>query len=90
MWREAEQSRRLPIETRLALFTANAHASATATKIVESVCDMVGTSVAPARGIFGACLKDARTIGSHAAVSGPGLEMAAQLRFGLVEDAFWV
>ena len=90
MWREAEQSRRLPIETRLALFTANAHASATATKIVESVCDMVGTSVAPARGIFGACLKDARTIGSHAAVSGPGLEMAAQLRFGLVEDGFWV
>jgi hypothetical protein len=51
---------------------------------------MVGTSVAPARGIFGACLKDARTIGSHAAVSGPGLEMAAQLRFGLVEDGFWV
>ena len=27
MWREAQQSRRLPIEARLALFTANAHAS---------------------------------------------------------------
>ncbi len=90
MWREAEQSRRLSLETRLALFTANAHASAMATKIIESVCDVVGTSVAPARGIFGACLRDARTIGSHAAVSGPGLEMAAQLRAGLIEDGFWI
>jgi hypothetical protein len=90
MWRQAKQSRKLPFETRLALFTANAHASAASIKIVESVCDTVGTSIAPSQGIFGACLKDARTLGSRAAVSGPGLEMAAQLRMGLIEDGFWI
>jgi alkylation response protein AidB-like acyl-CoA dehydrogenase len=83
MWQDAEKNRRLPAETRIALFVANIHASTTATKIVESVCDIVGTSVAPAKGIFGACLRDARTLGSHVAVGGHRLEVAAQMRFGL-------
>ena len=48
MWRDAEQHRLLPVETRIASFVALIHASATATGIVESVCDIVGTSVAPA------------------------------------------
>ena len=90
MWADAGQSRRLPIATRIALLTANVHASATAIGIIESVCDIVGTSVAPAGGIFGACLRDARTLGSHTAVSGGKLELAAQMRFGLLEDSFLV
>jgi alkylation response protein AidB-like acyl-CoA dehydrogenase len=90
MWHEAERARRLPIDSRIALATANIHASTTSTAIVETVCDLVGTSVAPAKGIFGACLRDARTIGSHVAVGGHRLELAAKLRFGLLEDSFGV
>jgi alkylation response protein AidB-like acyl-CoA dehydrogenase len=90
MWHDAEQSRRLPIESRIALTTANIHASTASTAIVESVCDLVGTSVAPAKGIFGACLRDSRTIGSHVAVAGHRLELAAKMRFGLLEDSFGV
>jgi hypothetical protein len=80
----------LPIEIRTALLSANAYASATAIEIIDSVCEIVGTSVAPARGIFGACLRDARTIGSHVSVGGAMLELAAQLRFGLIQDSIWV
>lgn len=88
MWQDAGKSRRLPIDTRIALLTANIHASTTAIDIIEAVCDIVGTSVAPANGIFGACLKDARTIGGHGAVNGYKLETAAQMRFGFLEDSF--
>ena len=90
MWANAGQSRRLPIATRIALLTANVHASGTGIGIIESVCDIVGTSIAPAGGIFGKCLRDARTLGSHTAVSGGKLELAAQMRFGLLEDSFLV
>jgi hypothetical protein len=90
MWRDAEQSRRLPIDTRVALLTANVHASTTANEIIGSVCDIIGTSIAPSGAIFGACLRDARTLGSHRAVSGVKLEMAAQMRFGLLENSFVV
>jgi alkylation response protein AidB-like acyl-CoA dehydrogenase len=90
MWEDAGQSRRLPIATRIALLTANVHASATSIEIIESVCDIIGTSIAPAGAIFGACLRDARTLGSHTAVVGGTLELAAQMRFGLLEDNFLV
>ena len=90
LWRDAEKSRRLPVNTRLALVVANVHASAAAIEIIESMCDIVGTSIAPARGLFGACLRDARTLGSHASVSGAMLEMAAQLRSGLSQDNIWI
>jgi alkylation response protein AidB-like acyl-CoA dehydrogenase len=90
MWRDAEKSRRLPIDTRIALLTANIHASTAATEIVESVCGIVGTSVASAKGIFAACLRDSRTICGHGAVNGYKLETAAQMRFGFLEDSFAV
>jgi alkylation response protein AidB-like acyl-CoA dehydrogenase len=90
MWADAGESRRLPIATRITPLTANVHASATAIGIIESVCDIVGTSIAPAGAIFGACLRDARTLGSHVTVSGTNLELAAQMRFGLLEDSFLV
>jgi hypothetical protein len=90
MWEDAGRSRRLPIATRIALLIANVHASTTAIEIIESVCDAVGTSIAPAGGIFGACLRDARTLASHTAVSGDKLELAAQMRFGLLENSFLV
>lgn len=90
MWEDAGQSRRLPIATRIALLTANVHAVTTAIEIIGSVCDTVGTSIAPAGGIFGACLRDARTLGSHIAVGGSKLELAAQMRFGLLENSFLV
>jgi alkylation response protein AidB-like acyl-CoA dehydrogenase len=90
MWQDAGKSRRLPIDTRIALLTANIHASAASIEIVESVCGIVGTSVAPAKGIFGACLRDTRTIGGHGAVGGHKLETAAQMQFGLLEDSFSV
>lgn len=88
LWRDAEQSRRLPIETRITLMIANIHAATTAIDIIEAVCDIVGTSVAPAGGIFGACLRDARTLGGHIGVAGHKLELAARMRFGLLEDSF--
>jgi indole-3-acetate monooxygenase len=90
LWQHAEINRRLPVEDRLALFAANVHASASATRIIGSVCDVVGSSVAPVRGIFGACLRDARIIGSHAIISGSKIEIAAQMRYGLLEDSFWI
>ena len=48
MWQDAEQSRRLPIDTRIALLTANVHASTTAIEVIGTVCDIVGSSIAPA------------------------------------------
>jgi len=90
MWEDAGQSRRLPIATRIALLTANVYASAIAIEIIEAVCDLIGTSIAPAGAIFGACLRDARTLGSHTSISGSKLELAAQMRFGLLEDSFLV
>jgi indole-3-acetate monooxygenase len=90
MWQDAAESRRLPMETRIALLTANVHASTTANEIIASVCNIIGTSIAPAGGIFGACLKDARTLGSHTAVAGKKLELAAQMRFGLLENSYLV
>ena len=54
-----------------------------------TVCDIVGSSIAPAGAIFAACLRDdARTLGSHGAVGGHKLELAARMRFGLLEDSF--
>ena len=35
-----------------------------------------------------ACLRDAHTIGSHVGVGGHKLELAARMRFGLLEDSF--
>ena len=90
LWEHAELNRRLPVEDRLVLFAANVHASASAIRIIGSICDLIGSSVAPAQGIFGACLRDARIIGSHAILSGPKVEIAAQMRYGLLEDSFWV
>ena len=90
MWADAGQNRKLPVDTRIALLIANVHASTTAIKIIESVCDIVGTSIAPAASIFGACLRDARTLGSHTAVGGGKLELAAQMRFGLLENSYLV
>jgi alkylation response protein AidB-like acyl-CoA dehydrogenase len=88
MWQDAEQSRRLPIDTRIALLTANVHASTTAIEVIGTVCDIVGSSIAPAGAIFAACLRDARTLGSHIGVGGHKLELAARMRFGLLEDSF--
>jgi len=90
MWADARQSRRLPIATRIALLTANVHASAIAIEVIGSVCDTIGTSIAPTGAIFGACLRDARTLASHTAVGGGKLELAAQMRFGLLEDSYLV
>jgi len=90
LWSDADKCRRLPLSTRLGLVAANVHASATAMQIIESMCDIVGTSIAPAGGLFGARLRDARTLGSHASVSGAMLEMAAQLRAGLAQDNVWI
>jgi len=90
MWEDAAQSRRLPMDTRIGLLTSNVHASTTANEIIGSVCDVIGTSIAPAGGIFGACLRDARTLGSHTATVGKKLELAAQMRFGLLENSYLV
>ena len=90
MWRDAEQSRRLPIETRIALLTANVHASTTAIEIIGTVCDIVGSSIAPSGAIFAACLRDARTLGGHVGVGGHKLELAAKMRFGLLADHFGI
>jgi hypothetical protein len=90
MWEDAEHSRRLPIATRIALSTANVHASTIGIEIIEAVCDIIGTSIAPVGAIFGACLRDARTLGSHFIVGGGKLELAAQMRFGLLEDSYLV
>ena len=90
MWEDARQNRRLPIATRIALSTANVHASTAAIQIIESVCDAVGSSIAPTGAIFGACLRDARTLASHVATSGGKLELAAQMHLGLLEDSFLV
>jgi len=84
MWGAAERHRTLSPDLLEALTPANIHASSTSTGIVETVCDVVSTSVAPARSIFGACLRDARTIGSHFAVNPLKLELMAKMRFGLV------
>ena len=90
LWADAQVTRQLPLETRLRLLAANAYASATSINIIESMCEIVGTSIAPARGIFGACLRDARTIGSHASISGAMVEMGAQIKFGLTTDYTWI
>jgi alkylation response protein AidB-like acyl-CoA dehydrogenase len=85
MWEAAEQNRKLPPTILMALGCANVHAAATATDIVESVCDVISTSIAPSRSIFGACLRDARTIGSHIAVNPVKLELIAKMKFGLAD-----
>ena len=72
----------------IALLTANVHASTTAIEVIGTVCDIVGSSIAPAGAIFAACLRDARTLGSHGGVGGHKLELAARMRFGLLEDSF--
>jgi hypothetical protein len=66
------------------------HASEIGIEIIEAVCDTIGTSIAPAGAIFGACLRDARTLGSHFIVGGGKLELVAQMRFGLLEDSYLV
>jgi alkylation response protein AidB-like acyl-CoA dehydrogenase len=87
-WGDAVQSRTVPRATLMRLALANVHAARTGTEIVQTICDLAGTSVAPAHGIFGACLRDARTMGSHIAVNPSKLETLAELRFGLTsEDA---
>jgi hypothetical protein len=66
------------------------HASAISIEIIEAVCDTIGTSIAPVGVIFGACLRDARTLGSHFIVGGGKLELTAQMRLGLLEDSYLV
>jgi alkylation response protein AidB-like acyl-CoA dehydrogenase len=86
MWEAANHDRKLPPVSLMQLSSANIHASSSAINIVESVCDIVGTSIAPSRGIFGACLRDTRTIGSHIAVNPAKFELIAQMRFGLTDE----
>ena len=86
MWDAAAWDRKLPRELRFALHLAIVHAAATATEIVESVCDVVTTSIAPSSSIFGVCLRDARTIGSHGAVNPVWLEVIARMKFGLTDS----
>jgi hypothetical protein len=88
MWQDAEQCRRLPIDIRIALLSANVHASTTAIEVIGTICDIFGSSIAPADSIFAACLRDARTLGGHIGVGGHKLELAAWMRFGLLEDSF--
>jgi indole-3-acetate monooxygenase len=89
MWEDAGQSRRLPIATRIALLTANVHASTTAIEIIGSVCDTVGTAIAPAGGFL---VRVCGMPGPSAAISpsAGALELAAQMRFGLLENSFLV
>jgi len=90
LWDEAEDLRRVTLETRLRLLAANVHASETATGVVDTVAASVGSSVAPAGSPFAACLRDAHTLGSHIVV-GPGMqEHAAKIRFGLIEETLLV
>jgi alkylation response protein AidB-like acyl-CoA dehydrogenase len=86
LWQEAAQAQQVPRGTLLRLVRANIHAAASATEIVQAVCDQIGTSVAPARSIFGACLRDARTIGSHISVNPAKYETLARLSFGLIDE----
>jgi alkylation response protein AidB-like acyl-CoA dehydrogenase len=83
-WDDAQRSRTVLRATLVRLALANVHAARTGTEIVQTICDLAGTSVAPARGIFGACLRDARTMGSHIAVNPSKLETIAGIRFGIV------
>jgi alkylation response protein AidB-like acyl-CoA dehydrogenase len=85
MWEAAKHDRKAPPGILMALGCANVHAAATATEIVESVCDVISTSIAPSRSIFGVCLRDARTIGSHIAVNPVKLELIAKMKFGLAD-----
>lgn len=90
LWEEAEDMRRVTLETRLRLLAANVHASETATDVVDTVAGLVGTSIAPAGSTFAACLRDAHTLGSHIVV-GPGMqEHAAKIRFGLIDETLVV
>ena len=68
LWDEAEDLRRATLDTRLRLLAANAHASETATQVVDTVAALVGSSIAPAGSDFAACLRDAHTLGSHIVV----------------------
>jgi alkylation response protein AidB-like acyl-CoA dehydrogenase len=85
MWEAAGQDRKLPPAILMALTSANIYAVATATDIIQSVCDVISTSIAPSRSIFGACLRDARTIGSHIAVNPAKLELIAKMKFGFTD-----
>jgi indole-3-acetate monooxygenase len=85
MWEAAGQDRKLPPAILMALASANIYAAATATDIVQSVCDVISTSIAPSRSIFGACLRDARTIGSHIAVNPVKFELIAKMKFGFTD-----
>jgi indole-3-acetate monooxygenase len=86
MWEAAGQDRKLPPAVLIAVLSANIYAAATATEIVQSVCDVISTSVAPSRSIFGACLRDARTIGSHIAVNPVKFELIAKMKFGFADS----
>lgn len=86
LWQDAAQAPKVPRDTLLRLVLANVHAAAESTEIVQMVCDLIGTSIAPANSIFGACLRDARTIGSHVSVNPAKLEGIARLSFGLIDE----
>jgi alkylation response protein AidB-like acyl-CoA dehydrogenase len=85
LWAEAEHLP-LPNVTRLRLFRANAHAAQTATAIVDTVAELVGTSVAPANSPFGACLRDAHVLGTHIGIALGMIEHAARVQYGLDEQ----
>lgn len=85
MWESAHHDRKIPADILLNLLSANVLSTAASTSIVQVVCDIVGTSVAPARSLFGTCLKDARTMGSHRAVSPAKFELIARIRLGMVD-----
>jgi alkylation response protein AidB-like acyl-CoA dehydrogenase len=85
MWDAAQHDRKIPASILLTLASANVLAAAAAIDIVDVVCDIVGTSVAPARSLFAACLKDARTMGSHLSVNPAKFELIAQIRLGMVD-----
>ena len=86
LWEEAQDMRRVTLATRLRLLAANAHASETATAVVDKVAGLVGSSIAPAGSAFGACLRDAHTLGSHIVVGQGMQEHAAKIRFGLIDE----
>ena len=86
LWEEAQRDGRLSSETRVRLLLANAHANRSAVEVVDSCCELVGTSMVPARGLMGACLRNAHTLLGHVSANGATLEFAGQVSLGLIDE----
>ena len=89
MWAEANTHAELSKSQRVRLHSANVTANQLSVRIVDTACELTGTSSVARRHILSRCQRDAHALRGHISVNGTSMERNAKVSLGLLDmDGF--